>query len=92
MARNSSKSRRSRRTNVSSAKPRSYSELLKQEQQNATSVVAAPKPEPTPAPAPRSADAVDWQGEYGTVIADLRQLLVISAALFVLMLALGFII
>ena len=38
-----------------------------------------------------SSDSVNWAGEYGQVFGDLRQLLMISAVLFVLMIVLGFV-
>jgi hypothetical protein len=38
----------------------------------------------------KAARAVDWQAEYGYVMNDLRYLGLVSAALFVLLLVLGF--
>ncbi|MCO6453550.1 MAG: hypothetical protein J5I90_22400 [Caldilineales bacterium] len=35
---------------------------------------------------------VDWQGEYGYVLSDLRNMLIVAAAMVVLLLALNFII
>jgi hypothetical protein len=81
---------------ASSARPRSYSELYK-EQANAT-VVPTPAPKApasakskvAPAATLRGSDTVAWEQEYQTVFKDLRHLLVVSASLFALMVILGF--
>ncbi|MCB0113758.1 MAG: hypothetical protein R2873_07630 [Caldilineaceae bacterium] len=94
MAKNT-KSSRQRRSKIDTGNPRSYSELIKSER-NAT----APAPEvkaavatPTPTPTPTAkADNINWGTEYAQVFADLRQLLIISAALIVLMVVLGFVV
>ena len=92
MAKNT-KSSRQRRSKIDTGNPRSYSELIKSER-NAT----APAPEvkaavatPTPTPTAK-ADNINWGTEYAQVFADLRQLLIISAALIVLMVVLGFVV
>jgi hypothetical protein len=93
----STKSSRPRRSSVGDANPRSYSELLKREQQNSSVAVAVtPTPASTRSAAParedRREEKIDWTGEYHQVFSDLRQLLVISALLFALMIVLGFLI
>lgn len=47
--------------------------------------------ERTPQPAPSQPGKVqtDWKVEYGRVFSDLKQLLIVSAALFVLMIVVG---
>ncbi|HRJ43148.1 MAG: hypothetical protein KJZ86_21790 [Caldilineaceae bacterium] len=92
------KQTKNRRASMSKAQPRSYSELYGNRETpsgpSAASVTpAAPARRKVEEVAPRrSADTVDWKNEYSKVLGDVRQLLVISAALFVLMVVLGFII
>jgi hypothetical protein len=93
----STKSSRPHRPSVGDANPRSYSELLKREQQNsAVTVVPTPAPAVTkmahPTREERREEKIDWQKEYGQVFADVRQLIVISVLLFVLMIVLGFVV
>lgn len=88
------KNTRPRRSNLDTANPRSYSELIKQERQANTPVKAAAvdaQPTPVKPVAVAAADNVNWMTEYAQVIADLRQLLIISAVLFVAMIVLGFV-
>lgn len=90
----STKSTRSRRPSVGDANPRSYSDLLKREQQKAA-VAVAPAPvvnKAAPSREERREEKIDWNAEYGQVFADLRQLIVISVVLFVVMIVLGFVI
>jgi hypothetical protein len=93
----STKSSRPRRPSVGDANPRSYSELLKREQQNvAVAVAPTPAPEVTKVAHPtreeRRDEKIDWVGEYGQVFSDVRQLLIISVIMFALMIVLGFVI
>jgi len=78
---------------MSKAQPRSYSELYgSQKTRTAAPAKATPARAAAPAkaaPAKRGSDTVDWRGEYSQVFGDLRQLLIITAALFVLMIILG---
>jgi hypothetical protein len=46
-------------------------------------------PDDVPRPSSRR-DAVDWSNEYSYVIGDLKQMAVISVALFAVMIAIGF--
>ncbi len=87
----SSKSRGRQRGSISRVNPRSYSELARKEPNRPVAVAPAPAPAAAPTP-DATTDVVDWCGEYGQVISDLRNLLVISAVLFVLMIVLGFLI
>ncbi|MBX3000158.1 MAG: hypothetical protein KF893_16670 [Caldilineaceae bacterium] len=92
----STKSTRPRRPSVGSANPRSYSEILKREQQNSpVAVVATPAPAVTksaPTREERREEKIDWTNEYSQVVSDLRQLGIISGILFALMIGLGFLI
>ncbi len=80
----------------SKAQPRSYSELYGNRE---TPTASAPKQAPaTPsrrnvaeAAPQRGSDTVNWSSEYGNVLGDVRQLLIISAALFALMIVLGYV-
>ncbi len=51
---------------------------------------AAPAKRGATTPAP--ADVVDWQGEYGEVLGDLRRTFIIFSALVLAMIALSFVI
>jgi hypothetical protein len=70
---------------------------------NAPAAIAQPEKSKTnatqAAPAKRSAatvatspDAIDWQGEYGEVLGDLRRTFIIFTALVLAMIALSFVI
>lgn len=76
---------------VSSARPRSYSELYKNDKSSAPQVYSAPAQKAVAtydvaAPAP----AVNWREEYAHVVRDLRTLLIVSAALFAIIIISGF--
>lgn len=92
MATKQSRSRRSR--GMSKAQPRSYSELYGTSDAGSAAPAAAAKPAQRKTEEKvvrRSSDNINWAAEYGQVFGDLRQLLMISAALFVLMVVLGFV-
>ena len=81
---------------MSKAQPRSYSELygnretpMSSNPAQSTAVSARRKVEEV-AP-PRGSDSVNWKSEYSQVFGDIRQLLVISALLFALMIVLGYV-
>ena len=89
---------RRRRSSPSRANPRSYSGLrpgaeIENDQvapsQSRTGPADA-EPPPQPAPAVAGKDQADWKTEYSRVFSDLRQLLVVSVALFAVMLVVGF--
>ncbi len=92
-----SRSRR-RRHSPSKENPRSYGELRTQSGESgfqsntpAQTRIEPAKEEqaPQPAPSPSGKDRADWNVEYGRVFSDLKQLLVVSVGLFVLMLIVG---
>ena len=92
-----SRSRR-RRHSPSKANPRSYGELRSQggeQEQDSTSPAQArtgpAKAEQAPQPAPSLSgkDPADWKVEYSRVFSDLKHLLIVSVALFVVMLVVG---
>lgn len=88
---------RRRRHSPSKANPRSFSELRAgriQEQD----VVSAAQTRIEPATVERTAQTApsqpsrgqsDWKVEYGRVFSDLKQLLIVSVGLFVLMIVVG---
>lgn len=88
---------RRRRHSPSKANPRSFSELRAgRERVEETSAASQPASEPAAPDQPSVAaqgrstkGQVDWNVEYGRVFSDLKQLLIVSAALFVLMLLVG---
>lgn len=57
--------------------------------------VASPAAEPATVPAAdtpsRRSDSVDWNSEYSYVIGDLKQMAVVTVALFAVMIAIGFV-
>lgn len=84
-----------RRSGISKAQPRSYSELYgnRETPTSPTPKQATPTRRKAEEVAPqRGSDTVNWTSEYGTVLGDVRQLLIISAALFALMIVLGYVI
>jgi len=89
---------RRRRSSPSRANPRSYSGLrpraeLDQGQPEPSRSEPGPAvegPPPQPAPSGAGKAQADWKNEYSRVFSDLRQLLVVSVALFALMLVVGF--
>lgn len=89
--------KRRRRHSPSKANPRSFSELRANRDQDEITAPTAPVqdgPEPTAGPvqtAPSQArkTQADWNVEYGRVFSDLKQLLIVSAALFAVMLVVG---
>ena len=89
---------RRRRHSPSKANPRSYGELRTQSGERDLASVApaqartGPAKEeqaPQPAPSTTGKDRADWNVEYGRVFSDLKQLLVVSVGLFVVMLIVG---
>jgi hypothetical protein len=95
MAKNT-KNTRPRRTNIDTGNPRSYSELIKGERRGTDVAVKVTTPEVAPVSAKPAtsvgSDDVNWGVEYAQVFSDLRQLLVISTALIILMVVLGFVV
>lgn len=89
---------RRRRNSPSRANPRSFSELRgrsEREEEGPSSEAGEEKAEPPASGQPAEEASVlkgegDWKVEYGRVFSDLRQLLIVSAALFAVMLLVGF--
>ncbi len=103
MARTSKNRKRKRRrqASVSSVAPRSYSGEIARSlavpevaAERESSSPDTPPNRDVPAPADsaslRGSEAVDWHQEYAQVLADLRYLLLVTAALFALMIVLGY--
>lgn len=76
----------------SAANPSNYSQIYKQSEQNLLQSVAPAVDtlETKPVGVQRSSEEVDWKTEYSFVFKDLRHLLIISAALFAVIIAIGF--
>ena len=88
---------RRRRHSPSKANPRSFSELRankEQEEVPAPSSSARVEPEASgrsvqSASGQAGKTQIDWNVEYSRVFSDLKQLLIVSAALFVVMVVVG---
>ena len=89
---------RRRRSSSSKANPRSYSGLRargEHEQESISSAQASAEPVVSnhaaqPTPASKGPSQANWKTEYSRVFSDLKQLLIVSVALFALMLVVGF--
>ena len=95
MANSRSKNKkRDRSQSISSVQPRNYSQYYnKEEGTSAGAISQTPSVERTVravAATGKSSDTVDWQGEYGHVLRDLRTLLIVSVLIFAAMIATGF--
>lgn len=75
---------------VSSARPRNYSELYKNDKSSAPQVYSAPAQTAASREGAAPAQAVNWREEYAHVVRDLRTLLIVSAALFGIIIITGF--
>jgi hypothetical protein len=75
------------RRGISTARPRNYSDLYKNDH-SGVAVVNTPSPGATLAP--RETTTIDWSKEYAYVTEDFRRLLIVSAILFGLIIAAGF--
>ena len=88
---------RRRRHSPSKANPRSFSELRANREQEEVSTAVTPaqkepkasEPSGRPSAGQGSKGQADWNVEYGRVFSDLKQLLIVSVALFALMLIVG---
>ena len=88
---------RRRRSSPSTANPRSYSGLrarTEHEQESITPAQSSAEPDVSnltaqAAPASKGLSRTDWYSEYSRVFSDLKQLLIVSVALFALMLVVG---
>ena len=84
----------------SGGRPRSYSEVYKNSDATPSSGGgAAPtasaseaNKESSAAGGAKGSDLVDWQGEYGYVVKDLRTLFIVSGVLFAVIIGVGLVI
>ncbi|MEZ4713902.1 MAG: hypothetical protein R3A44_42350 [Caldilineaceae bacterium] len=96
MANNRPKSKkRDRSKSISSVQPRNYSEYLKKTEGAASNVVPAQpsvsaRPTRVAVASGKGSETVDWQGDYGHVLRDLRTMLIVSVLLFAVMIGTGF--
>lgn len=97
MPRSSRASRRRRQGgSLSKANARSYSQLVggstaTPQAAPAQATETSAEKKTAPAATLRTSSTVDWANEYRQVFQDLKQLLLITAALFVVMVVLGFV-
>jgi hypothetical protein len=89
-------SKKNRKQKRSSANPRNYSELYKDDKstvtQSDTTKDAAKTESTETADLGKGSDSVDWKHDYAYVVKDLRQLLIVSGVLFVLVIGVGLLI
>ncbi len=80
-----------KKQSISSASPRSYSELYKGDKTRAPQVTNAPtqKVRVTQEPVV-AAQTMNWREEYAHVVRDLRTLLLVSGVLFAIIIITGF--
>jgi hypothetical protein len=76
-----------KRPTTNHGQPRSYSEIYKGETTRPQPVSTVTRPVPT---APAVVENTDWTAEYQHVIGDLRLLLLVSAALFAIIIVTSF--
>jgi hypothetical protein len=80
------------RRSISTGRPRNYSELYKNDHSGVTVANTGPSLGSTGgAVAPRET-VIDWSKEYAHIAEDFRRLLIVSAILFGLIIAAGFVI
>lgn len=80
-----------KKQSISSASPRSYSELYKGDKTRAPQVYNVPNKKVTVTQEPvAAAQTVDWREEYAHVVRDLRTLLLVSGVLFGIIIITGF--
>ena len=89
------KNRSRSKKSVSSAKPRSYSQLYKNDNTipataNNTATAAAEKKSATPTADVQTDDRSNWKNEYAYVVQDMRMLTIVSVVLFALIIVAGF--
>lgn len=80
-----------KKQSISSASPRSYSELYKDDKTRGPQVTNAPSKKVTVTQEPATAvKTQDWRAEYAHVVRDLRTLLMVSGVLFGIIIITGF--
>lgn len=89
-------SKKNRSKKLSSANPRNYSELYKDDKstvtQSSTSTDEAVTKSTKAVDTVKGSDSVDWKHDYAYVVKDLRQLLIVSVVLFALVIGVGLLI
>ncbi len=84
-----SKGKRRNSSKAGAGEPSNYSQLYKSSAAGAPVVVSAGPAEETTIVL-KDSNAIDWKGEYSYVLTDLRKLLIVTLALAVGILVLGF--
>jgi len=88
------KKRTRSKKSVSSAKPRSYSQMYKNDKTVPAPVeskaVTPAKKAAEPTPEVQTDDRSNWSSEYAYVVQDMRMLTIVSVALFALIIIAGF--
>lgn len=80
-----------KKQSVSSARPRSYSELYKDDRTRAPQVYNTPtKTAVAVHESTASTQTMNWREEYAHVVRDLRTLLIVSGVLFAIIIITGF--
>ncbi len=89
-------SKKNRKKKLSSANPRNYSELYKDDKstvaQSNTATDAVATESTKTVDSAKGSDSVDWKHDYAYVVKDLRQLLIVSVVLFALVIGVGLLI
>lgn len=75
---------------ASAGEPSSYSKLYKSSAPGASAATAVAVSSAEVAPASNGSDAVDWKGEYGYILGDLRKLAIITVSLVIGIIIVGF--
>ena len=79
-----------KKQSISGARPRSYSELYKDDKTRGAQVPITPTNKVVAQEAVASTQTLDWRKEYAHVVRDLRTLLLVSGALFAIIIITGF--
>lgn len=82
----------SKKQSVSSAKPRSYSAMYKDDNTIPKTKSVDSAPAGASVTEKKGSDQVDWKNDYAYVFSDLRVLSIVSVVLFAIIIGLGFVI
>ncbi len=94
MTTSNKKGTRSQRS-ISTGRPRSYSELYKNEPTatvSPTGLTTGKRSNDSHVLVVKTPEVVDWKHQYGYVLSDLRRLLIVAVALIAIIVVVGFII
>ncbi|MBX3014694.1 MAG: hypothetical protein KF832_24450 [Caldilineaceae bacterium] len=81
----------SKKQGLSTARPRNYSDLYRDDKTRPTIAGVATTPKAsTTSTAVSTVSTADWQKEYAHVVSDLRMLLTVSGVLFAIIIIAGF--